>query len=351
MSTINFGIIGAGAIAYSSCTEIASHQKAEILAACDTHADRLANLAHSFNIPRSYSHSDDLLDNADIDAVYIATPNSFHAPITRQALLAGKHVILEKPFTLNNEEAESVAEIVRKRDLIFMVGMNQRFTPNAQKIKSLADAGMFGDLYHAKACWLRRSGIPRLGTWFVNKHRSGGGALLDIGVHLLDLSLYILDNFAPIAVSGATYSRFGSRGLGEGDWGISDREQIEFDVDDFATALIKLEGGVTVTLDVSWALHQRDSNLMNVNIYGDEAGATVYPPEIFRFGDREGEYQLIQSPSADHLYPHTSRFHNFINSILGDETPCVTLEQSLAVQRIIDGIYQSCQSGQEVRLV
>jgi predicted dehydrogenase len=306
-------------------------------------------LQQTFDIPTIYSTSQALLESPDIDAVYIAVPNAYHAPIALQALSAGKHVILDKPFALNLQQAKEVADMAQQQDRVFMLGMNQRFVPGSQVIKNLISSGALGELYHAKACWLRRTGIPRLGTWFGNKALAGGGSLLDIGVHLLDLALYMLDNFEPVGVSGATYSKFGPRGLGEGGWGLSDRESIPFDVDDFATALIKLKGGVTLTLDVSWALHQKDTNLMNVSLFGTEAGATVYPAELYRYGENRGEYQLLQNPVADQLYNHNSRFFNFINSILGEETPCVTIEQALAVQSIIDGIYASCQSGKEVR--
>lgn len=349
MADIKFGIIGAGAIAYSSCREISSHPRAQIKGACDLNGQRLNRLQQTFSIPTVYSTSEALLENPDIDAVYIAVPNAYHAPIALQALAAGKHVILDKPFALNLAQAKEVTDLAQQQDRIFMLGMNQRFVPSSQIIKNLVSNGVLGELYHCKACWMRRTGIPKLGTWFGNKALSGGGSLLDIGVHLLDLALYLLDNFEPVAVSGATYSKFGHRGLGEGGWGHSDRENITFDVDDFATALIKLKGGVTVTLDVSWALHQKDSDLMNVNLFGTEAGATVYPAEIYRYGENRGEYLLQQNPAADQQYSHNSRFFNFINTILGEEKLCVTIEQALAVQSIIDAIYESCRSGKEVR--
>lgn len=347
--TLKFGIIGAGAISYSSSREINAHPDAEIIALSDSNAERLANLGGTLGVSRLYPSSKEIIADPDVDALYIAVPNAFHAPLSEQALDAGKHVILEKPFALNKREADAVAAAVYRCGKLFMVGMNQRFVPGAQKTKSLALSGALGDIYHAKACWMRRSGIPRMGTWFGNKALSGGGSLLDIGVHLMDLALYLMDNFEPATVTGATYTRFGNRGLGEGGWGISDREDIAFDVDDFATALIKLQGGATLSLDVSWALHQKESNNMNVNLYGSEAGASVYPPEIYRSGDN-GEYNVVQNPAADLVYGHTSRFHNFINAILDREAPCVTLEQALKVQSIIDAIYESCSTGREVRL-
>lgn len=347
---VRFGIIGAGAITFPSCREIAAHPDAEIVAASDPNAERLAKLAQDFHIPQTFPDSKELMANDDVDAIYIAVPNALHAPLAEAALDAGKHVILEKPFALNTREARAVADAERRSGKRFMLGMNQRFVTGAQKAKHLAASGTLGDIYHAKAFWLRRSGIPRLGTWFGNKQLAGGGSLLDIGVHVMDLALYLMDNFQPEAVSGATYTQFGNRGLGEGGWGISDREDITFDVDDFATAIIKLKGGATLNLDVSWALHQKTPNEMNVNLYGTDAGLSVYPAELYRYAQAEGDYQVIQNPKADRLYSHTSRFHNFVNAIQGTEEQCVTIEQALAVQSIIDAIYESCKTGREVRL-
>lgn len=348
--SVRFGVIGTGAIAYSSCREIVSHPQGEIVAVSDSNRERLEKLGSTFGIGSLVTDSRDILANDDVDAVYIAVPNAFHAPLAEEALDAGKHVILEKPFALNLHEAHAVAAAARRSGKTFMLGMNQRFAAGAQKIKSLVAAGSLGDIYHAKAFWMRRSGIPRMGTWFGNKDLAGGGSLLDIGVHVMDLALYLMDNFKPEAVSGAAYTQFGNRGLGEGGWGISDREDIEFNVDDFATAIIKLEGGATLSLDVSWALHQAQGNVMNVSLFGTEAGASVYPPEVFRFGDGGSEYHVVQNPAADAIYSHTSRFHNFINALLGSEEPCVTIEQAIAVQSIIDAIYRSCETGKEVRL-
>lgn len=347
---VKFGIIGAGGIAQISAREIAAHPKAEIVAICDSNRERLQKLGKAQGVKTLFSDSKELILSNDVDAIYIAVPNAFHAPLAEAALDAGKHVILEKPFALNFREASAVADAMKRSGKLFMLGMNQRFATGSQKIKSLVSSGALGDVYHAKAFWLRRTGIPRLGTWFGSKDLAGGGALLDIGVHVLDLALYLMDNFVPEAVSGATYTRFGNRGLGEGGWGRSERENITFDVDDFASAIVKLQGGATLALDASWALHQGHTNQMNVNLFGTEAGASVYPAELYRFGTYPGEYHVVQNPGVDMVYSHTSRFDNFINALLDEEEPCVTIEQALAVQSIIDAIYESAKTGKETRL-
>ncbi|XOV88880.1 MAG: Gfo/Idh/MocA family protein [Pseudomonadota bacterium] len=347
---VKFGIIGAGAISLGSAREIQAHADAEIVAICDANTARVNRLGDALGVRQRYDNSRELIADGNVDAIYIAVPNVFHAPLAEEALERGKHVILEKPFALNAREARAVADAATRTGKLFMLGMNQRFVPAAQQIRSLVAAGRLGEIYHARACWLRRRGIPSIGTWFSSKALAGGGALLDIGVHMLDLSLYLMDNFRPEAVTGATYTRFGNRGQGEGGWGISDREDLSFDVDDFATALIKLAGGATLQLDVSWALHQGQANVMNVNLFGTEAGASVYPAELYLAGDKPAEYQVIQNPDAPLQFGHTSRFHNFVNAIRGFEALCVTLDQALAVQSIIDAIYLSCSTGREVRM-
>ena len=199
-------------------------------------------------------------------------------------MAAGKHVLVEKPFATNAVEARAVVEQAARVGKVLSVGMNQRFLPAAQRVRELVHTGKLGHVYHAKAFWFRRAGIPKLGTWFGNKSLAGGGALYDIGVHLLNLALFVMDRFEPVSVSGQTYSNFGHRGIGEGDWGLSDRAHPEFDVDDGATALLRFADGATLTLDVSWTIHQKEADRMNVVVHGTEAGAACYPGELYRFG-------------------------------------------------------------------
>jgi predicted dehydrogenase len=350
MSTpLRIGVIGAGQIGHIACEEILRHPEARVTAASDLDSARLDRLAERFAIGERFLDPEALLASDAVDAVYIATPNVFHAPLALAALKEGKHVLLEKPFAMNAAEAESVVAAARKAERVFTVGMNQRFRADVQRVRGLVASGSLGNVYHAKAYWLRRAGIPKLGTWFGKRSLAGGGALLDIGVHMLDLALHVTDNFRPVAVSGHVQTVFGQRGLGEGGWGYSDVTENGFDVEDTASALIKFENGATLALEVSWAAHQADNTRWNLELFGSDAGASCYPATLYRSG-HDGDYVVQQEIKGALRYPHASRFANFVNAILGREELCVTAEQALVVQRILDAIYESSASGREVLL-
>lgn len=352
LQNVRFGFIGAGQIAYYAADAVAKNTDAVLHAAFDPHAERLAKFAQERKIARTYTSVEALLADKELDAVYIATPNKFHVPLTRQALEAGKHVILEKPFAMNYKEAKEVVALSKKLGLVFTLGMNQRFTPDSQRIKTLVEQGILGDIYHAKAYWRRRAGIPSLGTWFSSHELAGGGALYDIGVHMLDLCLYTIDNYKPVSVSGATYTKFGNRGLGEGGWGMSEKSGIKFDVDDFSSAFIRFENGATVTLDATWAGHSELANRDNVEIFGTEGGASLRPAKLFRFGSKDSyaKYEVLEVDNVPTKWAHNDRFHNFINHLVGKEELAVSLEQALIVQKILDAIALSSQRGREVVL-
>ena len=347
---LRFGVLGAGQISRIGCQELNLHPHARVVAISDPHPERLAELARSLNGVRTFLDNQALLDDPDVDAVFIATPNAFHAPLALAALTAGKHVLVEKPFATNALEAQAVVEQAARVGKVLSVGMNQRFLPAAQRVRELVHTGKLGHVYHAKAFWFRRAGIPKLGTWFGKKSLAGGGALYDIGVHLLDLALFVMDRFEPVSVSGQTYSNFGHRGIGEGNWGLSDRAHPEFDVDDGATALLRFADGATLTLDVSWTIHQKEADRMNVVVHGTEAGASCYPGELYRFGAEPDAYEVSTLAETPLPYPHGNRFHNFIGAVQGTEPLCVLPAQALAVQRILDAIYESSRLGREVML-
>ncbi len=348
MRTIKVGMIGAGAIAPLHCQGIQLHPAAELVAVADASKERASALAHEFRVDRVYADPAELLRSPDIEAVSIALPNYLHAATAIAALQAGKHVLLEKPFATSAAEASEVVAAAKKSGKIFTVGMNQRFTREAQTVRELKERGELGEIYHAKAYWLRRAGAPKFGTWFLHKKRSGGGALLDIGVHMLDLALSLMGNFEVETVSGFSYLKFGNRGLGEGGWGKSDAEEHLFDVDDFSGGLIRLAGGATVLLEVSWIRHQADADRHDVELFGTEGGASVYPTRLFKFLPHGAGYQTIEPKGGTLKYKHCNRHHNWIDAILGEAPLEATLEQAIMVQRVLDALYESAASGREV---
>jgi predicted dehydrogenase len=343
---VRFGFIGAGQIAHHSAGIVNKHPKGRVVAVQDTDAARAALLAEKHAVPSVCREAAEVFGNPEVDAVYIAVPNKFHAPLVLAALEAGKHVLIEKPLAMNATEGAAMIEAARKADRVLLVGMNQRYIPAAQTIRAAVAAGEAGEIYHAKAYWWRRSGIPKIGTWFTNRALAGAGACNDIGVHALDACLFLIDNFDPVAVTGATYAKFGPCGLGEGGWGHSDRVHTEFDVDDFATAFIRMRNGATVTLEAVWAAHFPDEQRFGVDVYGTEAGLSLDPLEI-RHAGPDG-YVIERDFSRPLALPHCERFHNLINHLCEGEELLVKPAQALVVQKILDAINESSRTGREV---
>ena len=220
--------------------------------------------------------------------------------------------------------------------------------PPSRRSGSWWSAASLGEVYHAKAQWLRRSGIPRIGSWFTQRKLAGGGCTYDIGAHVLDQTLYLMGEFTAVAVSGQTFAKFGPRGLGDGNLGHSEIDPRKpFDVEDASVALIRLKSGRTVQLETSWAVHQPAPDLNGTQLFGTEAGATTNPLQLFHSGRRGYCVETID-PLPPRVDPN--RMVHFINVLLGREEPHVLPEQSLAVQQILDAIYRSAASGREVRL-
>ena len=347
---IRFGFIGAGAIAHWSASKLTEHPSGRLVAVQDLNRERREELCAAFPGAKPVADAAEIFSDPEIDAVYIAVPNKFHVPLAIAALEAGKHVLLEKPFAMSAGEAMQAVEVAERTGRVLTLGMNQRFASASQRFRTLAVDGAFGEIYHAKAYWLRRSGIPKLGTWFGSKDLAGGGCLYDIGVHVLDLCLYVMDNFEPVSAFGSTYGKFGHRGLGEGSWGKSEKSDVAFEVEDFASGQIRMANGATVSLDVSWARFAEEPDRVDVELYGTEAGGKVYADKIFRRDDTFGNYYTLENPQAANAHAHGDRFHNLINHLHGTEPLCVTMAQALTVQRILDALAESSRTGTSINL-
>jgi predicted dehydrogenase len=347
-SPYNVAVIGAGAIGLHHIRGFQQHPEARVVALAEVSPERGREAADQFGIPELVTDYRQLLQRADIDVVSIALPNYLHAPVALEALRAGKHVMLDKPMATHARDAAKLVHAAQERKLLLMVGQNNRFGPEVQTAKSLIAAGRLGEVYHAKTAWTRRQGIPRIGSWFTQSQFAGGGCCYDIGAHALDRCLFLMGEFDAAAVSGQTYAKFGPRGLGAGGWGKSEIDpKAKFDVDDLAIALIKLKSGRTVLLETSWAAHQPMPDYNGTQVFGTEAGLSLPPLRVFNRTATGYSDELVDTATP---YAHPERMVHFIDVLLGRAEAYVKPHESLAVQKILDAIYQSARTGREVRI-
>lgn len=342
-------VIGAGSIGLAHLESLTQYAKADPVAIAEIHAERAREAAERYRIPRYYLDYRELLDQPDIEAVTIALPNHLHAKAAIQALQARKHVLVEKPLCLNIREALKIQEAAKKSRRIFMVSQNFRFFRGTQLAKAAIDAGEIGAIYHVRASWLRRSAIPRIGSWFTQKKFAGGGAFADLGIHILDLSLYLMNSFDVTSVSAHIQSRFGPRGMGEFSWGMSEIDSGRpFDVEDTSVALLRLKGGRSVLLEASWSgFHPLDHPEQSIHLLGEQGSISLFPARMYRPG--KAGIEMVQL-EKDELPLPEDRIQHFVDCAIYNRKPAVPLEQSVKLQRMVDAIYKSAATGKEVKV-
>ena len=343
------GVIGTGGMGLEHLHSLMAYPRATAVAIAEINPQRAREASERFKIPRSYSDYRELLDQPDLDAVTIALPNCLHAEVAIEALKARKHVLLEPPMTTSAKDAAKVVEMAKRTRCTLMVAQNFRFNRHTQAARQFIDRGDLGEVYHARAFWLRRSGIPRIGSWFTQKHLSGGGCLADLGVHVLDATLHLMKEFDVVGVSAQSHSKFGPGGQAENTWGRSEIDpRRPFDVEDFGLALLKLKSGRTVVLETSWAGFLPDeSRECGIELSGTNAGLSLFPARLYR-NTADG----YQTTHLSNLKPLVSedRVHHFAACILAGRKSLVPPEESLRVQRVLDAIYASITTGKDVRL-
>ncbi len=339
------------------------------VAICDANPTRLAERQHQYGITRGYSDYRELLEQPDIDAVSIALPNDLHVPVAIAALQAGKHVLCEKPLAITGDAAAQIVAAAREYRRKLMVCFNYRYRPDAQWLKRLLDAGHFGQLYAVKTGWLRNSGIPNLGSWFTCKAQSGGGPLIDLGVHMLDLALWLLGYPVVQTVSAVSFAEFGPHGRKiylrrsqVADPHTQPNAPRTFDVEDMLMALIRFADGRALQLEVNWASHTsagRDDYFLT--LYGTAAGADLYVANyattdtVVFHSDSGGVMSrtcpVFRQPSRISLPSgHDVLVDHFARCILDDLEPSPGGDEGVALMRLIDAIYASAQAGHEVVL-
>ena len=274
---LRVGVIGVGWAGRQHVAAYDALPEVELVALAGLEDDVRSALADQYGIERQVARWEELLEVDGLDAVSVAVPTFLHAPISVAALERGLHVLSEKPIARSVAEAEEMVEAARAAGRVLDVAFNHRRRGDIQALKAVIDAGRLGRPYYAKAWWMRRSGIPTLGSWFTRAEMAGGGPLLDIGVHVLDYSMYLLGQPTVTAVSASTYDLLGSSGFGSdpdsGKSGATDAAT--FDVEDLATVFMRLQDGGTLMVEAGWAAHRSDYDEFGITIYGTDGGAEL----------------------------------------------------------------------------
>ena len=349
---LRIGIIGAGGIAqgchmkgYSTIPD-----ECEMVAVCDVNETTAKAAAEKFGITKVYTDHKEMLANEKLDGVSVATPNKFHYQPTLDALNAGVNVLCEKPLAMNAAEAREMCATARDTGKILQVGLQSRFNGAARWLKDYIDAGNTGDIYYGRAQAIRRRGVPGWGV-FINKELQGGGPLIDIGVHILDVTLHMMGYPKPVSVLGKTWDTLGKNPALYNSWGDYDREK--FTVEDFAVGLIKFENGATVSLEASFMANGPD--VWETQLYGTQGGAKLKPgggnDGIEIYTEQNRQLMNIKPANVPHVESdHSAEVQAFVRAIAGGLPSPVPGENGLILNAIFDAIYKSSETGNEEKV-
>jgi predicted dehydrogenase len=345
-SELRVGVIGIG-MGRGHVKNFQKHPSCRVVAIADVDKQRLKERGDELGVATRYTTGEEMLAKETLDIACVATPNKFHKPLTIAALEAGCHVLCEKPMAMNTAEARDMLDAARKAGRRLMINFSSRFNPFSQALKRQVDRGVLGDVYYARTCWLRRRGMPGFGGWFGQKALAGGGPLIDLGVHRLDLALWLMGYPKPEWVIGSVYDHIASRH--------ARASGKVFDVEDLATAYIRFENGASLTLEASWAGHIKEAEFMETRLLGTKAGLVQrnvgggYTMTAEVYTEEDGvQYDI--SPSEPLDGPQSTMGH-FADCILEDRPHTATGEEGLVVMELLDAIYESAAKGEPIRVV
>ena len=346
MEKLKIGIVGAGNIAQNAhLPAYAKRNDIEITAIADLNLERAQEAAKKFGIPAAYASVEELLANADVDIVDVCVWNGSHSSVTIAAAQAGKHVMCEKPMALNLEHALRMQEAVEKAGVTFMLAVPTRYSSEAQHLAEMVRSGQMGEIYYAKTAAVRRRGTP-LG-WFTDMTKSGGGPVIDIGVHCIDRTWFLMGCPKPVRVSAMTSNRIGDyKTKGVDRWVAFDSDVTAFDTEDSAAGIIHFENGACMLFEVSWALNCKNQGY--TQICGTKAGATLEPLTIYT-EDADGyltDNQVTTKPQDI----FDAEIEHFLDCVRTGRTPMSNLQDGVTLQRMLQGIYDSAKLGREVEI-
>jgi predicted dehydrogenase len=324
---------------------------AEVVALCDNDGARVAAQGERLNIQERYTDYHALL-KSDVDAVSICVPNVAHAEVAIAALKAGKHVLLEKPMAMNAAEAAKIQEAAKKSGKVLQLGMSWRHAEQSRVVREYVEKGLLGEIYQMRAVMIRRRGIPGLGGWFTTKGLSGGGPLIDLGVHWFDLAMWLTGLWTPTAVSAGNYAKFGPR-MGDyryvNMWAGPPRLGGVFDVEDYSAGFVRFGAQATLSFEVAWACNACSE--LFLEILGDKGGARIQqnkPPVILT--EQEGRPVDVALQIRDDVKGYHVQAATFLAACRGEADPAATGEQGLVVMKLIDAIYASSEAHKEVAI-
>ncbi len=345
MEKLKIAIVGAGNIAQSAhLPAYAKRDDVSIVGIADLNLDRARDAAKKFGIPSAYASFEEMLTAEKFDAVDICVWNRSHAPVAIAAAQAGKHILCEKPMALNLEHALSMQDAVNKAGVTFMMAVPNRYKSEYRLARKMVDEGRLGEIYYAKTAMIRRRGTP-LG-WFTDTSKAGGGPVIDIGVHCIDRTWFLMGCPKPVRVSAATSSRIGDyKTQGVSRWVALDSDVTAFDTEDSAAGVIHFENGACMLFEVSWALNCRPQDYTQV--CGTLAGLEMEPLVIY---GEDMNYLTDNRPTVLEQNPFEVEIDHFLDCVRTGKKPDSPLEHGVMVQRMLEGIYTSARLGREVEI-
>ena len=346
--TLKVGVIGVGGIAGTHFPGWKESPHAEVIALSDLVPETLERVGQAQGVDLLYEKGEDLIANKDIDIVDICTPNMYHTPLAVAALKAGKHVLCEKPLAPTPRDIQKMIAARDESGKMLMTAQHFRYQGTAQALKAELDKGILGDVYHARSWVLRRSAAPTR-PGFILKQHSGGGPCIDIGVHILDLTLWMMGHPKPVSVVGVTQDKLAHQPGAFSNWGGPIPK--EFDVEEFAAAFVHFANGATLVIEVSWLLHHKTQGEdMQMWLYGDKGGAHWPSNELLFSNNETRQLMNMQLQNAAGGEPHARECIAFAEAIVDKAPSPVPAEQSLDVIAILDGLYRSAKTGKQVAL-
>ena len=354
MKTYNVGIVGCGGISrWAHYPFYKNDKRVKVVAVCDIIKERAEGFVRDC-YPEAAVYTDyrDLVAREDIDCVDICTPNYLHSEIAVAAFAHGKNVFSEKPDAVSPEKAIAMKEAAEKAGKLLMVMRNNRFADASAYMKKYIEAGRMGEIYAGRCAWQRRRGIPGKGGWFTTKAQSGGGPLIDLGVHIIDLAVWLMGNPRPVAVSGNTFCKFASNDVSDSvNSNFGDKKAGgTFDVEDLAMGMIRFDNGAVLQIEFSWASNVKEEHRF-VELRGTKAGMLWLDGNTLEIYS-EDDGQLTNTKMAGNLRDdgHVRNLRHFYDVLDGKCEPCFKPQQGVDMIKILSAVYESAKTGQEVKL-